>query len=83
VRRREFIGLVAGSAVAWSLGARAQQSAMPVIGLLDFESQQSARESIFGFQQGLAETGYVEGKNLVVDYRWADGHTDRRAEPCG
>ena len=77
MRRREFIGLVAGSAVAWSLGARAQQSAMPVIGLLDFESQQSARESIFGFQQGLAETGYVEGKNLVVDYRWADGHTDR------
>lgn len=77
MQRRELITLLGSATIAWPLASRAQQSAMPVIGWLDSESQQSARESIRGFQQGLAETGYVEGRNSVVEYRWADGQTDR------
>ena len=71
MRRREFIvGL--GSAVAWPVVARAQQSAMPVIGWLDGQSPESVRERLPAFRKGLVETGYVEGRNVIVEYRWAE-----------
>ena len=80
VRRREFIAGLAGTAAATTLrqhAALAQQSAIPTIGWLDFGSPESAREAIPAFQQGLAETGYVDGRNVAVEYRWAEFHDDR------
>jgi putative ABC transport system substrate-binding protein len=76
MRRREFVAGL-GSAAAWPLMARAQQSTMPVIGLLDSRSPETEREGVPAFQQGLAEIGYVEGRNVIVEYRWADNHDDR------
>jgi putative ABC transport system substrate-binding protein len=76
MKRREFIAGL-GSTVAWPLAVRAQQPAMPVIGWLDLQSPEAARESVPAFQQGLAETGYVEGRNVIVEYRWAENHIDR------
>jgi len=72
MRRREFIALV--GAMTWPLTARAQQSAMPVIGLLESE-----RDQVFaaGLRKGLSESGYVEGQNLAIDYHSADGQNDR------
>ena len=74
MRRREFITLLAGAA-AWPLAARAQQQARRTIGWLSARSISS--DSLTGFRQGLSETGYVEGKNLTIDYRWAEGQYDR------
>jgi len=76
VRRRTFIAGL-GSAVTWPLAARAQQASMPVIGWLDLQSPEAARESVPAFQKGLAETGYVEGRDVTVEYRWAENHIDR------
>jgi putative ABC transport system substrate-binding protein len=76
IKRRQFIvGL--GSAATWPVVARAQQAAMPVIGLLDSRSPETEREGVPAFQQGLAGIGYVEGRNVIVEYRWADNHDDR------
>jgi putative tryptophan/tyrosine transport system substrate-binding protein len=76
VRRREFIvGL--GSAAAWPLAARAQQPALQVVGYLSGWSPGDAADYVASFRQGLAETGYVEGKNVAIEYRWAEGHFDR------
>jgi putative ABC transport system substrate-binding protein len=76
MRRREFIAGF-GGAVAWPVVARAQQSAVPVIGLLRFQSLESMRDLIAAFQRGLADSGYVEGRNLAVEYRSAEGQSNR------
>src|SRR5438093_292291 len=79
MRRREFIGLI-GSAATWPLAARAQQGAVLVIGFLHPASLEAFSENLRGFRQGLKETGYVEGENVAIEFRWADGQLDRLPE---
>jgi putative ABC transport system substrate-binding protein len=74
--RREFIGLVGGAAAAWPFAVRAQQLAMPVIGFLSNSSFEQNRENLVEFHQGLAKTGYIERRNIAIEYRWTDGQTD-------
>src|SRR5262249_31972747 len=75
--RREFITLLGGAAIAWPLAARAQQSTTPAIGFLGAVPPSNGARWVDGLRQGLAETGYAEGRNVAVEYRWSDSDYDR------
>ena len=77
MRRREFVSLFSGAAVAWPFSARSQQPAMPVVGFLSSQYFDGYQEPLRAFRQGLRETGFVEGESVAVEYRWAENQSDR------
>ena len=80
MRRREFIALLGGAATAWPVTGHAQRPVVPVIGFLNPVSPNGFEDRLRGFRQGLKETGYIEGENVVIDYRWAEGQLERLPE---
>src|SRR5262249_46360292 len=77
MRRREFLTLLGDTAAAWPLAVRAQQASMRVIGFLSSRSPSESSGVVAAFRQGLGESGFVEGQNLAIAFRWAEGHYDR------
>ena len=78
IERRKFLAMLGGAAAAWPLAARAQQEKMPVVGFLSRLSPNNlAQLTMESFLQGLKEAGFVDGKNVTIEYRWAEGHYDR------
>jgi ABC transporter substrate binding protein len=80
MRRREFITLLGGAATVWPLAARAQQPGMPVVGFLGPHATEPNASEVIGFRQGLNGAGYFEGRNVTIDYRWANGQYERLPE---
>ena len=80
IRRREFVTLLGGAAAAWPLSASGQTTAMPLVGFLSGRSLNSDRHLVTAFRKGMAEAGFVEGNNATMEFRWADGRTDRLLE---
>jgi putative ABC transport system substrate-binding protein len=77
IERRKFLATLLGGAAVWPLAARAQQPAMPVVGFLNSETPTGWAPNVAAFRKGLSETGFVEGRNVAIEYRWAQGHNDR------
>src|SRR6516165_5648983 len=77
LRRREFITLLGGATIAWPFAARAEQQPMPVIGFLSTRSRDESARVVSAFQRGLVETGYADGQNVIIEYRWALSQYDR------
>jgi putative tryptophan/tyrosine transport system substrate-binding protein len=80
MRRRDFITLLGGGAVAWPLAVRAQEPALPVIGFLNIASPRAFEQFVAAFHKGLNAGGYVDGRNVTIEYRWAEGDYDRLRE---
>ena len=77
MQRRDFIKVIAGPIGTWPLAARAQQPKMPVIGFMNAASAKGYARHLSAFLKGLSETGYVDGQNVAIEYRWAEGQNDR------
>jgi putative ABC transport system substrate-binding protein len=80
MRRRDFIRLIGSAAAGWPLAARAQQTTLPVIGYLSGATFETMHDWVTVFKQSLAETGFTEGRDVAIEYRWAEGHNERLPE---
>src|SRR5262249_28312411 len=83
MRRRDFIKVIAASASTWPLDARSQEGKPPVIGYLNGSTLEASASLQAAFRQGVDEVGYIEGRNVTIEYRWAEGHLDRLASLAG
>src|SRR4051794_26342612 len=77
MRRRDLLSVLGGAAAFWPLGARAQQAALPVVGFMSGRSAPDSAHLVAAFREGLSEAGFVEGQNVVIEFRWADGQYDQ------